>query len=116
MLLKAERDIDSGQHNKAVDLLEKVMSKFPASAAYTQSLLGVEYLRIDRYSDAAKSLQQAVDLLPHDAVNHYNLGVSFIFTHQEALAKHELHRALELDPHLAPAVRLLAALPDKQNR
>ena len=111
MLQKALHFIDLGDHKAAVNQLEATLTKYPASAPYTQSLLGVEYLKTDRYADAVDSLQQAVDLLPHDAINHANLGLSLVSMGQLDRAKQELHRALELDPHIPTASQLLAALP-----
>lgn len=116
MLEKAVRLIDSGDHTTAIQQLEETLAKYPSSAAYTQSMLGVEYMRVDKYSDAAKSLQQAVDLLPHDFVNHSNLGLSLARLGEYEQARQELSRALELDPQNANVRRLLAALSSKQSR
>ncbi|HTR36156.1 MAG TPA: tetratricopeptide repeat protein [Bryobacteraceae bacterium] len=116
MLEKAVRFIDSGDHTAAIQQLEQTLAKCPSSAAYAQSMLGVEYMRVDRYSDAAKSLQQAVDLLPHDFVNHSNLGLSLARLGEYEQARQELRRALELDPQNANVRRLLAALPAAENR
>jgi tetratricopeptide (TPR) repeat protein len=111
MLQTALHFIDLGDHKAAVSQLEHTLTKYPSSAPYTQSLLGVEYLKTDRYADAVDSLQQAVDLLPHDAINHANLGLSLVSMGQLDRAKQELHRALELDPHIPTASQFLAALP-----
>jgi Tfp pilus assembly protein PilF len=111
MLQQALHFIDRGDHKAAIRQLRETLAKYPSSAPYTQSLLGVEYLKTDQIPEAVDSLQQAVELLPHDAVNHTNLGLSLVSTGQFDRAKDELHRALELDPRNTTASRLLAALP-----
>jgi len=116
MLEKAVWLIDAGDHTTAIRQLEETLAKYPSSAAYTQSMLGVEYMRVEKYTDAAKSLQQAVDLLPHDFVNHSNLGLSLARLGEYEQARQELSRALELDPQNANVRRLLAALPAAENR
>ncbi len=116
MLEKAVRFIDAGDHAAAIQQLEETLAKCPSSAAYTQSMVGVEYMRVDRYADAARALQQAVDLLPHDFVNHSNLGLSLARLGEYEQARQELRRALELDPQNANVRRLIAALPSKESR
>ena len=113
MLLKGQRASDGGDHAKALQLFTAALAKYPGSAAWTQSLLGVEYLKVDRFKDAVASFDQAVLLLPRDAINHSNLGLSLILTGQYGRAGGELTRALELDPANAQAKQLLDALEGK---
>jgi tetratricopeptide (TPR) repeat protein len=110
MLQKALQTSDAGDHLGAVRQLRKTLDKFPDTGAYVYSLLGVEYLKTDQIPEAIDVLKQAVDLLPHDASNHANLGLSLLVSGQYEVAKPELQRALELDPHNATASRLLNAL------
>src|SRR5215470_5836222 len=74
MLQAALETMNSGNHEAAIDQLLDTLAKYPESAAYAHSLLGVEYLRTDRFIDAVESFEKAVLLLPHDAINRYNLG------------------------------------------
>src|SRR5580704_6775464 len=113
MLIKGQRASDTGDHVKALHLFEAALAKYPDSAAWTQSLLGVEYLKVDRFKDAVASFGQAVLLLPRDAINRSNLGLSLILTGQYRRAGGELRRALELDPANPQAKQLLEALEGK---
>jgi Flp pilus assembly protein TadD len=110
MLQKALRSIETGDHPAAIQQLQETLTKYPSSAAYAQSLLGPEYLKTNQIPEAVDSLEQAVNLLPHDAINHTNLGLSLVSAGEFDRARKELHRALELDSRNSTASRLLAAL------
>ena len=43
-LVKAQHAIVAGDHKRAIEILEPARVKFPESAAWTESMLGVEYL------------------------------------------------------------------------
>ena len=109
MLQKALRISESGDHAGAVKQLQKTLAKCPGSAAYADSLIGVEYLKTAQIPEAIDALEQAVKLLPHDASNHANLGLSLLISGHYDRAQPELRRALELDPHNAVASKLLGA-------
>jgi predicted Zn-dependent protease len=98
MLQKALRAMDSGDHHAAIKQLTLTLAKYPDSAAYVHSLLGVEYMRTERYHDAMNSFEQATVLLPHDAVNRYNLGLSLVCNGVLDRGELEVQRAIELDP------------------
>src|SRR5262249_26015030 len=80
--------------------------KYPDSAAYVHSLLGVEYLKTNQFPAAVDSLEQAVGLLPHDAFNRYNLAVSLLSNRDLVRGEREAQRAIELDPD-NPTMRAL---------
>lgn len=98
--------MNAGEHENAIRQLLAVLAKYPESAAYVFSLLGVEYLRTDRFTDALDSFEQAVALLPHDAMNRYNLAVSLLCNHDVERGEQEARRARELAP-TNPAMREL---------
>lgn len=98
MLQKALRAMDSGDHHAAIKQLTLTLAKYPDSAAYVHSLLGVEYMRTERYQDAMNSFEQAAALLPHDAVNRYNLGLSLVCNGVLDRGELEVQRAIQLDP------------------
>ena len=110
MLQKALLTIKAEDHHAAIRELLTILSKDPASAAWVHTLLGVEYLKTAQYKLAEESLEQAATLLPHDAINHYNLALSLVLTHDAGRGEQEARRALELDPDLPEAKRLLQAL------
>jgi tetratricopeptide (TPR) repeat protein len=115
MLQQALHLSEIGDHKGSVKQLNQTLAKFPDSAAYVYSLLGVEYLKTDQLAEAVEALQQSVKLLPHDASNHANLGLAFVFKGQYDRAEPELRRALDLDPHYAMASKLLSALPQQED-
>src|SRR5205823_3916092 len=94
LLLKAHLASSAGDHARAVSYLEQALRKYPDSAAWIQSLLGVEYVKTDQFPAAVSSLEQAVKLLPRDAVNRSNLGLSLAAVGQYDRAETELRRAL----------------------
>src|SRR6266853_3364472 len=97
MLQKAQRAAETGDHAGAIRQFEETLAKYPDSAAWTYSWLGVEYIKTDRFDAAVTSFEQAVLLLPHDAVSRSNFGLSLATTGQYDRAERELRRALELD-------------------
>jgi tetratricopeptide (TPR) repeat protein len=100
MLQKAQHAADAGDHARAIGLLETALAKYPESAAWTQSMLGVEYLKTDQFAAAVTALEQAVLLLPRDTADRSNLGLALASTGQYDRAERELRRALELGSNL----------------
>ena len=98
MLLRAMATMESGDHETAIEQLLEMLGKYPDSAPYVHNLLGVEYVKTDRFDAAVGSFQQAVLLLPHDAMTHYNFGLALICAGDYERATQEVERALELDP------------------
>jgi Flp pilus assembly protein TadD len=98
MLLSAIENMESGRHETAIEQLRETLAKYPDSAAYVHNLLGVEYTKTDRLDAAVHSFEQAVLLLPHDAMTHYNFGLSLVCAGDYGRATEEVRRALELDP------------------
>ena len=98
MLQKALRAMNSGDHQAAIKQLIATLAKYPESATYVQSLLGVEYMRIERYRDAMNSFEQAAVLRPHDAIVRYNLGLSLVCSGEFDRGELEVRRAIQLDP------------------
>jgi len=115
MLQKALQTSEAGDHAGAVKQLQKTLTGCPGTGAYVYSLLGVEYLKTDHIPEAVDALEQAVELLPHDASNHANLGLALVSNRQYDRAEPELRRALDLDPHYAMASQLLGVLALSKN-
>jgi Flp pilus assembly protein TadD len=106
LLRKAMDTMDAGNHEAAIKQLLDILSKHPESAAYVQSLLGVEYFKTGQFRAAVDSLEQAVALLPHNALNHYNLAASLLRNRDLERGEREAERAIELDPD-DPTIRAL---------
>jgi tetratricopeptide (TPR) repeat protein len=100
----------SGDHQRAIRLLQETLAKEPATAPYVHSMLGIEYLRTGRLADALPELDSGVRLLPHEAVNHSNYAFALYLTGDYAGSKRELQRALELDPQTSTLHSLIQAV------
>jgi tetratricopeptide (TPR) repeat protein len=112
MLQEALKCMQSGDHPAAIGQLEKTLAKYPSSAPYVHSLLGFEYLVTDQFAAAVNSFEQAVQLLPHDAANHNNFGISLAAVGDYERAEQEVRRARELDPENPTIQRFLEALQE----
>ncbi len=109
-ILKAMEKMESGDHEAAIGMLYETLAKYPDSAPYVYSLLGVEYVKTDRYQAGVNAMEQAVSLLPHDPMTHYNFGLALIAAGDYDRASQEVQRALELDPNNPAMRRKLDAL------
>jgi Tfp pilus assembly protein PilF len=98
MVQEARRFMEHNSHGRAILRLEEALTKFPRSAVWVQDLLGVEYLKVGRFAEAAISLRQASKLLPRDATVHSNLGLSLALQKEVAEARKEVSLARRLDP------------------
>jgi Flp pilus assembly protein TadD len=98
LLLRALAKMDSGDHETAIAQLQETLKKYPDSAPYVDNLLGVEYVKTDRLQSAISSFEQAVSLLPRDAMTHYNFGLALMCAGDYDHARREVQRAAELDP------------------
>jgi len=98
LLLSAMDKMESGDHEAAIAQLRETLTKYPDSAPYVHNLLGIEYVKTDQFNAAVSSFEQAVLLLPHDAMTHYNFGLALICSGDYDRAAQEVQRALALDP------------------
>jgi tetratricopeptide (TPR) repeat protein len=97
MLRKAQDLSHEGDHEKALAQL-RIALREPSAIPYARSIMGVEYLRLRNPAAALSELEEAVRLLPHDAVDHANLAYTLFLLGQKERAQQEVDRALELDP------------------
>jgi tetratricopeptide (TPR) repeat protein len=115
-LLRAIEKMESGDHETAIGQLLETLTKYPESAPYVHNLLGVEYVKTDRFQAAVSAFERAVSLLPHDAMTHYNFGLALICTEDYDRAAQEIQRALELDPkNIKMQARLDALLEHRRS-
>ena len=105
-LVKALHLAKLGEHPAAIKELRETLLKEPSSAPYAQNLLGVEYVQNQQFAEARNSFEEAVRLMPHESVNHSNLGVSLAVAGDWNSADQEARKALELDPNNASAKSL----------
>jgi Flp pilus assembly protein TadD len=98
-IAKARDYSNAGNHQKAIQELKRVLTEESSAAPYVHGILGFEYLQIGRVDEATVELENAVRLLPHEAINHSNLALSLYAARRCQQAEAEVRRALELDPH-----------------
>jgi len=94
ILQNAQHAADAGDHKRAIALLNIALAKYPESAAWMQSMLGVEYLKTEQFAAAVTSLEEAIVLLPRDAIDRSNLGFALASAGQYDRAELELRREL----------------------
>jgi Flp pilus assembly protein TadD len=96
-----------GEHPAAIEELRETLIKDPSSAPYTQNLLGVEYAENGQFAEARNSFEEAVRLMPHESVNHSNLGYSLAVAGDWNSAEQEARTAIQLNPANTRAKTLL---------
>jgi tetratricopeptide (TPR) repeat protein len=106
-LEKALRLSELGKHPAAIQELRETLVKEPSSAPYAHSLLGVEYVESGQFDDARSSFEVAVRLMPHESVNHSNLGFSLAVAGDWNSAEQEARTAIQLDSANTRAKTLL---------
>jgi Flp pilus assembly protein TadD len=106
-LVKARQLAKLGEHQAAIKELRETLVKEPSSASYAQNLLGVEYVQNQQFAEARNSFEEALRLMPHESVNHSNLGASLAAAGDWISAEQEARKALELDADNASAKSLL---------
>jgi Tfp pilus assembly protein PilF len=114
MLQRALEAMNAGNHQAAIGQLRETLNKYPESAAYVHSFLGVEYVKTQQFADAVNSFEQATSLLPHDAMTHYNFGLSLACVGDYVRAEQETRRALELDASIRDAHALMSVLEQRK--
>jgi Flp pilus assembly protein TadD len=114
-LRKAQRAAQTGDHLAAIRQLNETLAKFPQSAAWIQPVLGIEYLKTGQRAAALKTLERAVTLLPRDAVNRSNFGLSLASVGEFDRAEQELRRSLELDRGNLATRQLLEMVETKRS-
>jgi tetratricopeptide (TPR) repeat protein len=106
-LLKALRLSGLGKHPAAIQELRETLVKEPSSAPYAHNLLGVEYVENGQFDEARNSFEEAVRLMPHESVNHSNLGFALAVAGDWNSAEQEARTAIQLDPANTKAETLL---------
>jgi tetratricopeptide (TPR) repeat protein len=106
-LQKALHLSELGEHPAAIQELRETLMKEPSSAPYAHSLLGVEYVQSQQFAEARTSFEEAVRLMPHESVNHSNLGFSLAVAGDWSSAEREARTAIQLDPANSRAKTLL---------
>lgn len=96
LLRQARNFADMGDHQKAIAKLQLAL-KERSAIPYAHSMLGTEYLKTNQVPAAIEALEQAIKLLPRDAVNHSNLGVALFLSGSAERGEQEVRKALELD-------------------
>ena len=110
LLMKAMHHADLGNHPAAIQGLHETVAKDPSSAPYVDNLLGMEYMLTSQFKEAKNSFEDAVRLMPHESINHSNLGLSLAYVGELDSAEREERQALQLDRANARAKSILETL------
>jgi Flp pilus assembly protein TadD len=76
----------------------------------------VEYVQNQQFAEARNSFEEAVRLMPHESVNHANLGYSLAVDGDWNSAEQEVRTALQLDPANAKAKTLLEIIRRRKSK
>jgi len=76
----------------------------------------VEYVQNQQFTEARNSFEEAVRLMPHESVNHSNLGYSLAVAGDWNSAEQEARTALQLDPANAKAKTLLEIIRGRKSK
>ena len=115
-LVKALHLAELGEHPAAIKELRETLVKEPSSAPYAQSLLGVEYVENQQFAEARTSFEEALRLMPHESINHSNLGFSLAVAGDWNSAEQEASTAIQLDPANTRAKTLLELVRGRKTR
>ncbi len=115
-LEKAVHLADLGKHPAAIEALRETLVKEPSAAPYAHNLLGVEYVESGQFAEARSSFEEAVRLMPHESVNHSNLGFSLAVAGEWNSAEQEAHTAIQLDPANSRAKTLLDLVRGRKSK
>jgi len=115
LLENALKSSKANDHEKSIVLLIEAL-KDPGAAIYAHSLLGTEYLRTNRLSDALPELQEAARALPRSAGSRSNLGFALCLSGQLEAGRAEIEEALRLNQDLPQAHFLLGVLQLHQSQ
>ena len=99
-----------GQSEKAIPLLEKVQASLPRPDVTASYILGITYLKTQRYDQARAAFAKMFAVAPESPNAHLVLGQMMLRQEIEEKAVPELKRALELDPRLPMAHFLLGEI------
>lgn len=97
---------------KALKLARRAVALAPRSAEILDTLGWVEY-KLGRYQSAARTLLQAVRMMPDDATLRYHLGAAYAKIGQIDRARIELRKALILEPGNSDSLTLLNHLHNR---
>ena len=115
-LQKALHLAQLGEHPAAIRELRESLVKEPASAPYAQNLLGIEYVENRQFAEARTSFEEAVRLMPHESVNHSNLGYSLAVAGDWNSAEQEARTAIQLDSANTRAKTLLELIRGRKTK
>lgn len=84
--------------DKAIEYYERAIPFCPGRLSDIYSRMGLIYLRQQKMEDAEKYLRKAIEIRPHNAIAHCNLGLYFEERGDVERAISHLEKANKLDP------------------
>jgi Flp pilus assembly protein TadD len=94
---KGKQHLADGMPAQAIVSLEKAKRLEPRKASIREAL-GIAYLRLGRFEEAATEFRAMVDITPTDAYGYYGLGRSLARLGRSAEARGQLKLAMMLSP------------------
>jgi tetratricopeptide (TPR) repeat protein len=110
---RAKKAVGKGDIQRAIDHLHKAIQIAPQFAEAHNSL-GVKYMLLQDYAQAAAAFEEAVRLKPDSGEPHSNLGVALHGLKRYAEAEQQIRLALGIDPQAAKTRFALALVLSSQ--
>lgn len=105
----AQQAVAKGEYLKAVDILRGALSD-AAAEPYARTNIGAAYIRAGQPAAAVPELQEAVRLMPDDAVARTNFAYALMLTKRIDEAQEQAQQALRLDKNNAKARWVLGSI------
>ena len=89
----------SADYNRAYEIAVEGTKNYPIQARFPL-MLGILSISVNRYDDAIAWSQRAIEMTPHLADPHHNLGLAYIGKGEPAKAIESLEKAASMSPPL----------------
>jgi tetratricopeptide (TPR) repeat protein len=115
LLNHSHQILASGQHEKALQLLESLRLREPDNETVLNNLSAL-YARIGRMDESISVLQHAIETHPQSFAHHLNIALRYESRNRVDLALKHLQRAVELSPDLSAAHEYMGEIHMRQGR
>ncbi|WP_135080725.1 tetratricopeptide repeat protein [Terasakiella sp. SH-1] len=102
----AMQQINANQLPQAQDLLSQILKQIPKHSD-ARNLLGVTYLKQDRFDDAYSEIKKSLQGNPKFALAHYNMGLTLLGMNEPDKAIKSFKKAIKIKPDYFAAKRHL---------
>ena len=102
--------MERGQYDKAQEVLKPLLQVTATTSAESYILQGSIYQKQRQYEKALAEYGKALKLRPNNALIYHNMGLSYFYLQNHALAEEYFKKALALKPALAESNSMLGQI------